>query len=746
MADRLETILIFIIVCTGLLLILHLGLEDMGYRFSSPSSYPLWPSSKHNPTLLQTTQSSINKCFGPECHNPPTSQSTIPPKQATFKPLTQHSKKSGFLHPSIHLQFFSEFKGHGIVTKEPIPFGTVLAIEYPIFRIIDEDKFNNLQLENVMHFIHDSIKKTAESDPEFKRIWENEIRANPAHLRRQSELLQSQFNVDVTSPENVAALKDSIKYFNNHYGEIIARKPWAIYYTLSKINFGLPQNVAAIFGNKADGYPLVLITTKDIEHGEELMMDYFFDWKLHNPVAKYRLVGKTQKLMDMGLVFDGQMMEWHKILTSTDVSAKDKAIVLRKIYANGIVGKAADSNKMDVLPGQGSLTDEQYEMKKQIIESVNNGALFDWVAKRSGYAPKWMQKQYETLRAKMWQDQRHWQMAKGVVDEGTARTWDIAIQQCQATTRGKWQHSRKTKFVFPSLKLHCFDPNKAHGIITTTKIRFGTILAVDYPILTVADREKFGEAVKESIAHTVAVMDKIVQDTIKEDPEFLSIWENLALNTQEFTRIKNDLRIYGIDPEDKHVLASAANLGVFWTNHYGQIAAREPLAIYSVLSKINFGLPQNVAAIFGSKDQGYPCVLVATRDIEINEELVMDYFLDWRQKASLDARWRKIKSADFGYILDDAGLEVTRKLTSADVSAKDKANIMRKIYSNGIVGKKPDDKYLDALPGRGDLNDAEFAIKKGLIGDVNSGEFFDKVFHAKGFIDQVNEYLEHTQN
>lgn len=139
------------------------------------------------------------------------------------------------------------------------------------------------------------------------------------------------------------------------------------------------------------------------------------------------------------------------------------------------------------------------------------------MGKRSGYAPNWMSKQYDALRARKWNTQ----IATHVDDGNTATVLQNAKHTCQASRDYK-EHSKKTKFVYPSLKLHCFDPStgNANGIIAISKIRFGTILAVDYPILMVNDEVRFGEAVRTSIAGTEALMYEIVRERMNDDLEF----------------------------------------------------------------------------------------------------------------------------------------------------------------------------------------------------------------------------------
>ena len=52
-------------------------------------------------------------------------------------------------------------------------------------------------------------------------------------------------------------------------------------------------------------------------------------------------------------------------------------------------------------------------------------------------------------------------------------------------------HPLKTQFLHPSLALKCFNPTKGHGIIATEKIKFGTVLAVDYPLISVPDKQMY---------------------------------------------------------------------------------------------------------------------------------------------------------------------------------------------------------------------------------------------------------------
>ena len=54
------------------------------------------------------------------------------------------------------------------------------------------------------------------------------------------------------------------------------------------------------------------------------------------------------------------------------------------------------------------------------------------------------------------------------------------------------------------------------------------------------------------------------------------------------------------------------------TNRFGKMVWRKPLGVNALLSQVAFGLPQNVAVMFGEKRDGFGCAVMATADLARN--------------------------------------------------------------------------------------------------------------------------------
>ena len=71
---------------------------------------------------------------------------------------------------------------------------------------------------------------------------------------------------------------DAIVRFSTHkFGDDTFR-PWAVYSVIGRIGFGLPQNSMVVVAGKQKEYKALLITTKHIKKGEEIVVDHFMDW------------------------------------------------------------------------------------------------------------------------------------------------------------------------------------------------------------------------------------------------------------------------------------------------------------------------------------------------------------------------------------------------------------------------------------------------------------------------------------
>ena len=314
-----------------------------------------------------------------------------------------------------------------------------------------------------------------------------------------------------------------------------------------------------------------------------------------------------------------------------------------------------------------------------------------------------------------------------------AQEWSEEVKQQKFLSKCKEQlvsdkfQSSFIEWVHPGLKIRCFNWFKREGIKTTQQIKFGDILAVELPFFKIVDEDLFSKL--DSVLLASYYIGSGVEWMMTRNPEFKQLWDHLDTNQGEFERtremVKSSVTEQEMDsPEIQLAISSFAK---FTTNHLGQIAhpPRKPWALYSVLSKINFGIPQNVAAIFSDKEDGYRCVLIATRDIQVGEELVIDYYLDWDDKSALDRTpVRAMKGRGFAFHLDDKAIDATKELTSKTVSKQRKAEVFRHIYPNGIKGRAPGEPGLAALKGRGNLDETSYQRKLEIIKSVKTGDIF----------------------
>ena len=87
-----------------------------------------------------------------------------------------------------------------------------------------------------------------------------------------------------------------------------------------------------------------------------------------------------------------------------------------------------------------------------------------------------------------------------------------------------------------------------------------------------------------------------------------------------------DARLRTMDLQDPPKGAALDAFAKFTTNWYGNKNWYQPMAVYSILSRIQEGVHPNVFAIFGDKQHDFVCILIATSNIEADEELVLDEY------------------------------------------------------------------------------------------------------------------------
>ena len=314
---------------------------------------------------------------------PPQTQKTRQPKPPTLptasrmlipnteQTLVYHSRNTRFLHRGVGLEYFDSAKGSGLFTKCDINAGEILFVEGPLLKIQNE-RHDDLRM--MMNRIHSNVQSEHQRDPQFSRIWQTQIRADN-DMKHRYESLRS-----------FRGFADFIKVLSNRFGVMNSRKPLSVYALLSKINFGLPQNVAVMFGDKNDDELCAVMATTDIAKGTELVTDYLFDWFRLHPRSKseslifkkyyreffsdslYRVYLSERKNIGEKFGFQ-QNAKWMKViedLNSENTSKRQKyEIAARELYPNGIIGKRR-GKPMDIVNGGHSESHLAQKIKKMV--------------------------------------------------------------------------------------------------------------------------------------------------------------------------------------------------------------------------------------------------------------------------------------------------------------------------------------------------------------------------------------------
>ena len=285
--------------------------------------------------------------------------------------MVYHSQRTSFCHPSLKRKYFGEDKGYGIITSEIIGFGTILAVERPLFHITN-DEWNKYSIPSSMHrHVGQIVNKLKIEDPEFEGIW--------------SDFVMSKYRMDswqqmfkkrnmLYTQQDVQALADLSIFATNVHGAISDLQPRAVYSILSRINFGLPANVAAIFGDEDDEFVCILIATKDLEADEELVMDYFYDWKDKEAVNDKNLISRRKMAKTIGFDLNNDWIRVTRLLTSK-ISKQIKRKITHDIYSSGIIGKEA-GKRLKVTHSCEDMKDKDCEIKQEIKKAVDSGDIF----------------------------------------------------------------------------------------------------------------------------------------------------------------------------------------------------------------------------------------------------------------------------------------------------------------------------------------------------------------------------------
>ena len=404
MSDRTETILVFMIVLSLLALIAVLGIQDITQSSIHIQKRKIQKSNKQslnffNYDIDYQESHQINKCIDSNCDNQrniiqPNENQHKSPKNKQTSTLKYHSKLTLFVHDSIEMRWYGDHKGDGLIVNRDVKAGEILIVEYPLLKL--EDTTTPAQPVSMLYKIEKKVQMLKANDQEFADVWNG--------LAINAEILS--FYIHGEDPVNHHKAYDIVKFITNHFGGINWNKPLGIYSLLSKINFGLPQNIAVIFGDKSDNDVCIIIATRDIERGKELVSDFFFDWfdfqtdKAQDPDYLMHL----QRRKSIGTTFgfnqdDEKWMKLWKKLGSKKLSTTSKyKLATKYLYPNGIIGRSKNE-ETEIVNGTYN------RLAEQIKDIISSRLLFDLiVGDADREAPSWTGKQFID-KTKQWRYQ-----------------------------------------------------------------------------------------------------------------------------------------------------------------------------------------------------------------------------------------------------------------------------------------------------------------------------------------------------
>ena len=155
------------------------------------------------------------------------------------------------------------------------------------------------------------------------------------------------------------------------YGGATKRKPDAVYPILNQIRFGLPQNVMVVSGDADHGFVSIMMATKDIAAGEEIVMDYYCDWETK---------GSLSLLLMIRLGFSIQLKGGNWPQTHTrKLTRNGKRKIFMGMYSNGLAGRES-GELINSLSGCRGLTDANCQRKHDVENFVDSGDIWKMVS------------------------------------------------------------------------------------------------------------------------------------------------------------------------------------------------------------------------------------------------------------------------------------------------------------------------------------------------------------------------------
>ena len=294
------------------------------------------------------------------------------------KQLITHTGCTKFLHSSLQLKYINDDKKYGIIATKKIPFGSIISVEKPMLYIEDHPDFyvqyvdkDRISLPTMMHGVSVAISAARHMDGQFRRIWDEELETNQEMLAKyENTMKQNEIPLSVHT-----SLADWIKFMTFWHGSMNQRKPYAIYSVLSRINHGLPQNVAMIYGDRVDEFVCILVATKNIQSGEEIVVDYFGNLYTKEALDPHTLKARRFRGMEVGFAADS-MLPITLSLVSDDVTKEDKRRIIRaELYSNGIIGKQFGGH-YKAMDGCVGLSVDECIRKRDLRKSIVSGDIF----------------------------------------------------------------------------------------------------------------------------------------------------------------------------------------------------------------------------------------------------------------------------------------------------------------------------------------------------------------------------------
>ena len=296
-------------------------------------------------------------------------------------------------------------------------------------------------------------------------------------------------------------------------------------------------------------------------------------------------------------------------------------------------------------------------------------------------------------------------------------------------------HRQKVHFIHPALSLESI-PNhetaitvsapERFGIFALDHIPFGTILSVEDPIFSASFVEE-----PHNLGLRVSYIDRIVKEHIKQYPEFKRFWKSLPVHPLQRKRLLKMLKsINEFHPK------SAMNNYVRFATH--KIAShRRPRALYSVIGRLGFNLPQNAMVVIGDNDKA---VLISTTSIQKGEEIVMDHFCDWLSPHFFETENihnRRDWAGDRGFDLNEKWIAFFKRLRDDSSTTEQKNEMLLEMYPNGLVGKDANQKFT-VMTGCKGLESSDCNKKDVMTKIIGSGAIFEE-FDAKYLNESVHE-------